>query len=68
MKRSLSLGALLLALVAAVLLQTGCENVSVGVGFSNYDPGSGVSYGFGVSRGPYGQTQSSFNLGFHGHP
>ena len=48
---------LLLAAVVggcALLFFSGCENVSVGVGYSNYDPRSGMGYSIGVSQGPYG--------------
>jgi hypothetical protein len=68
MKRSLTLVLLALAALAGGLLQSGCDNMSVGVGFSGYDPGSGMSYGFGVSSGPYGNSHGSFGMSFGGHP
>lgn len=43
--------ALVLA-ATAVLFFSGCENATVGVGFSGYS--NGMGYSFGVSQGPYG--------------
>lgn len=48
----------LFGLAALLLLFTGCENVQVGVGVSGYSS-SGMSYGFGVSDGPYGRHSSA---------
>jgi len=41
----------------------GCENMSVGVGFSGYS--NGMGYSFGVSQGPYG-THGYSGVSIHG--
>lgn len=51
---------LLLTALGILLLATGCENTSVGVGFSSYDSSTGMSYGTSVTRGPHGTHGSSF--------
>lgn len=50
----------------ALLLFAGCENASVGIGVSNFNSSTGMGYSFGVSRGPYGNTNTSFGLSLHG--
>ena len=52
---------LLLGLISlGFLLTTGCDNTTVGVGISGYDSSSGMSYGYGVSSGPYGTHGSTY--------
>jgi predicted small secreted protein len=61
-----------LLLGSALLLTTGCENTSVGMGFSTYDSSTGMSYGTHVSTGPYGTHGSSYvgysSGGYYGRP
>ena len=49
-----------LLLGGILLVNTGCDNTSFGVGMSSYDSSSGMSYGYGVSTGPYGTHGSSY--------
>jgi hypothetical protein len=42
---------------------SGCDNMTVGIGVSNYNPSTGMSYSYGVSQGPYG-TQQSMGVGY----
>ncbi len=51
------------ALVVSAFLFSGCENMSVGVGMSGYNPSTGMSYGVGTSTGPYG-TRNSVSVGY----
>ena len=60
MKAKLRLSFFGLSLIASLLFTSGCENATVGVGISGYDSSSGMSYGDGVSSGPYGQHGSSY--------
>lgn len=49
-----------LLLASSMFINSGCDNTTVGVGISGYDSGSGMSYGYGVSSGPYGTHGSSY--------
>lgn len=42
---------------------SGCDNMTFGIGVSNYNPSTGMSYSYGVSQGPYG-TQQSMGIGY----
>jgi hypothetical protein len=46
-----------------ILLFTGCDSVTVGASFQHYDPSTGMSYGIGVSDGPYGR-HGTVNMGY----
>jgi hypothetical protein len=61
-----------LGVATLLLLFTGCENVQMGVGVSGYNSSTGMSYGFGVSDGPYGRHSSATvgysSGGYYGRP
>ncbi len=46
-----------------LLCLAGCDSVTVGMGFQSYNPSTGMSYGIGVSDGPYGR-HGSVNMGY----
>lgn len=54
---------LLLILGCFLFGLTGCDSVTMGMGVQSYDPSTGMSYGIGVSDGPYGR-HGSVNVGF----
>jgi hypothetical protein len=58
MKRTFKTLFVAAALASAISLFPGCDNVTFGVGVSNYNPSTGMSYSYGVSQGPYGTSQS----------
>ena len=58
LKKRTILSGLLLA--GSLLFNTACDNTTFGVGVSGYDSSSGMSYGYGVSSGPYGTHGSSY--------
>jgi hypothetical protein len=60
MKTKIRLLFLGLSILGTLFLTSGCDNTTVGVGFSGYDSSSGMSYGYGVSSGPYGNRGSSY--------
>jgi hypothetical protein len=72
MKSKRKLFLLMLLLAGSLFLNTGCENMQVGMGFSTYDSSTGMSYGTHVSSGPYGQYGSSYvgysSGGYYGRP
>lgn len=61
-----------LLLAGSLLINTGCENAQVGMGYSTYDSSTGMSYGTHVSSGPYGTHGSSYvgysSGGYYGRP
>lgn len=65
MKRTFKSIFLVAAVVSAVSFFTGCDNMTVGFGVSNYNPSTGMSYSYGVSQGPYG-TNQSMGIGYYG--
>jgi predicted small secreted protein len=60
MKKRFRLLFLGLSILGCLFFTSGCDNTTVGVGFSGYDYSSGMSYGYGVSSGPYGTHGSSY--------
>ena len=72
MKSKKSICILGLTLLGSLFFLSGCDNTTVGVGFSSYDSSSGMSYGYNVSNGPYGTHGSSYvgysSGGYYGRP